>query len=107
MTRAEAKAIRRLVKQGELAALLGGLTEKIEKSDREGYTLKTIYLGDIPVKKDYTEVKLGTADNPINWVPAMAVIGKLYYKYKGKTYKAIKSGVPLRMSDEYFEEVIT
>ena len=37
MTRAEAKAIRRKVLLGETVEKLGGITEKVEQSDKIGY----------------------------------------------------------------------
>lgn len=106
MTRNEAKAIRNTVMQGKMAEILGGITEKEETSDRDGYEMTTVYIGDIPIKNNYKLIdKFGSDDKPINWKPYMAVVNGIFYKYKGTVYRAIKSGIPINISDEYFVEV--
>lgn len=106
MTRAEAKKIRNLVKQGRLAEILGGITEKKETSDRDGYEMTTVYIGDIPIKNNYKLIdKFGSDNKPVSWKPYMAIVKGLFYKYKGTVYRAIKSGIPIKLSDEYFVEV--
>lgn len=106
MTRNEAKALRNTVIQGKMAEICGGIVKKEERSDKEGYDLNTYYIGNEVIKKHYiknNKVK-GSADNPINFKIGMLVVEKLYYKYKGKRYMAIKSGIPAKISDEYFIE---
>ena len=78
MTRNEAKALRNTVIQGKMAEICGGIVKKNKNK--------------------------GTADNPINYKIGMPVIEKLYYKYKGKRYMAIKSGIPTSVSKVFFVE---
>lgn len=106
MTRNEAKALRNTVIQGKMAEICGGIVKKEEQSDKVGYDLNTYYIGNEVVKKHYIKKNkvVGSADNPINFKHGMLVVEKLYYKYKGKRYMAIKSGIPAKISDEYFIE---
>ena len=106
MTRNEAKALRNTVIQGKMAELCGGIVKKKEKSDKYGYDLDTYYIGNEIIKKHYVKKNKnkGTADNPINYKIGMPVIEKLYYKYKGKRYMAIKSGFPTIVSKDFFVE---
>ena len=106
MTRNEAKALRNTVIQGKMAELCGGIVKKKEQSDKDGYDLDTYYIGNEIIKKHYTKKNKnkGTADNPINYKIGMPVIEKLYYKYKGKRYMAIKSGIPTSVSKVFFVE---
>ena len=106
MTRNEAKALRNTVIQGKMAELCGGIVKKKEQSDKYGYDLDTYYIGNEIIKKHYVKKKKnkGTADNPINYKIGMPVIEKLYYKYKGKRYMAIKSGIPTSLSKDFFVE---
>ena len=106
MTRNEAKALRNTVIQGKMAELCGGIVKKKEQSDKYGYDLDTYYIGKEIIKKHYVKKNKnkGTADNPINYKIGMPVIEKLYYKYKGKRYMAIKSGIPTSVSKDFFVE---
>ena len=106
MTRNEAKALRNTVIQGKMAELCGGIVKKEEQSDKVGYDLNTYYIGNEIIKKHYVKKNKnkGTADNPINYKIGMPVIEKLYYKYKGKRYMAIKSGIPTSVSKVFFVE---
>ena len=106
MTRNEAKALRNTVIQGKMAEVCGGIVKKKEQSDKVGYDLDTYYIGNEIIKKHYVKKnkKKGTADNPINYKIGMPVIEKLYYKYKGKRYMAIKSGIPTSVSKVFFVE---
>ena len=107
MTRNEAKALRNTVIQGKMAELCGGIVKKKEQSDKYGYDLDTYYIGNEIIKKHYVKKNKnkGTADNPINYKIGMPVIEKLYYKYKGKRYMAIKSGIPTSVSKVFFVEI--
>ena len=106
MTRNEAKALRNTVIQGKMAEICGGIVKKKEQSDKVGYDLDTYYIGNEIIKKHYIKKNKhkGTADNPINYKIGMPVIEKLYYKYKGKRYMAIKSGIPISVSKDFFVE---
>ena len=106
MTRNEAKALRNTVIQGKMAEICGGIVKKKEQSDKDGYDLDTYYIGNEIIKKHYVKKNKnkGTADNPINYKIGMLVIEKLYYKYKGKRYMAIKSGIPTSVSKDFFVE---
>ena len=106
MTLNEAKALRNTVIQGKMAELCGGIVKKKEQSDKYGYDLDTYYIGNEIIKKHYVKKNKnkGTADNPINYKIGMPVIEKLYYKYKGKRYMAIKSGIPTSVSKVFFVE---
>ena len=106
MTRNEEKALRNTLIQGKMAELCGGIVKKKEQSDKYGYDLDTYYIGNEIIKKHYVKKNKnkGTADNPINYKIGMPVIEKLYYKYKGKRYMAIKSGIPTSVSKVFFVE---
>lgn len=106
MTRAEAKELRRKILQGEQIEKLGGITEKIEQSDKIGYDWHNYYVGDKLVKQDYVaqENPVGTADNPFEWSSGMKLIPNGYYTYKGKRYVAVVEGAPTEFSLDYFEE---
>ena len=106
MTRNEAKALRNTVIQGKMAEVCGGIVKKKEQSDKYGYDLDIYYIGNEIIKKHYVKKNKnkGTADNPINYKIGMPVIEKLYYKYKGKRYMAIKSGFPTSVSKDFFVE---
>ena len=106
MTRNEAKALRNTVIQGKMAEVCGGIVKKKEQSDKYGYDLDIYYIGNEIIKKHYVKKNKnkGTADNPINYKIGMPVIEKLYYKYKGKRYMAIKSGIPTSVSKVFFVE---
>lgn len=104
MTRAEAKAYRNKVVQGEQVGKLGGITEKIEQSDKIGFEWHNYYVNKILVRSDYVkqENPVGVADNPFIWESGMKLILNGYYKYNGKRYVAIKEGSPTEITDEYF-----
>ena len=106
MTRNEAKALRNTVIQGKMAEVCGGIVKKKEQYDKYGYDLDIYYIGNEIIKKHYVKKNKnkGTADNPINYKIGMPVIEKLYYKYKGKRYMAIKSGIPTSVSKVFFVE---
>jgi len=106
MTRAEAKAIRRKVVQGEQVEKLGGITEKIEQSDKIGFNWHNYYVGDKLVKSEYVEQDnpVGTADNPFEWTPGMRLIPNGYYTYNGKRDVAIAEGSPETITEEYLVE---
>ena len=106
MTRNEAKALRNTVIQGKMAEVCGGIVKKKEQSDKYGYDLDIYYIGNEIIKKHYVKKNKnkGTADNPINYKIGMPVIEKLYYKYKGKRYMAIKSGITRSLSKDFFVE---
>lgn len=103
MTRAEAKAYRNKVVQGEQAEKLGGITEKVEQSDKIGYDWHNYYVGDKLVKSIYVEQDnpVGTANNPFVWSPGMRLIPNGYYTYNGKRYVAIAEGSPETITEEY------
>lgn len=106
MTRAEAKALRRKVEQGEQIEKLGGITEKIEQSDKIGYDWHNYYVGDKLVRQDYVaqENPVGTADNPIEWSPGMALTPNAFYTYNGKRYVAVAEGNPETITEDYLVE---
>ena len=106
MTRAEAKAYRNKVVQGEQVEKLGGITEKIEQSDKIGYDWHNYYVGDKLVKSIYVEqdTPVGTADNPFAWSPGMKLIPNGYYTYGGKRYVAVAEGSPDTITEEYLVE---
>ena len=107
MTRAEAKAYRNKVVQGETVEKLGGITEKIEQSDKIGYDWHNYYVGDKLVKSEYVEQDnpVGTQDNPFKWTPGMKLILNGYYTYSSKRYVAVAEGSPETITKEYFEEL--
>lgn len=102
----EAKIWRKKVVQGEQVEKLGGITEKIEQSDKIGYNWHNYYVGDKLVKSIYIEQdnSVGTQDNPFEWTPGMQLILNGYYTYNGKRYVAIAEGSPETITTEYFEE---
>ncbi len=106
MTRAEAKALRRKIEQGEQIEKLGGITEKIEQSDKIGYDWHNYYVGDKLVRQDYVaqENPVGTADNPIEWSPGMALTPNAFYTYDGKRYVAVAEGSPQAITEDYLVE---
>lgn len=106
MTRAEAKAYRNKVVQGEAVEKLGGITKKIEQSDKIGFDWHNYYVGDKLVKSEYVEQDnpVGTVDNPFEWSPGMKLIPNGYYTHNGKRYVAVAEGSPETITTEYFEE---
>lgn len=106
MTRAEAKAYRKKVVQGEQVEKLGGITEKVEQSDKIGFDWHNYYVGDKLVKSEYVEQDnpIGTQNNPFEWTTGMRLILNGYYTYGGRRYVAIAEGSPETITAEYFEE---
>lgn len=106
MTRAEAMAYRNKVVQGETVEKLGGITEKIEQSDKLGYDWHNYYVGDKLVKSEYVEQDnpVGTADNPIEWAAGMTLTPNAFYTYDGKRYVAVAEGSPEAITEEYLVE---
>ena len=106
MKRSEAMAYRNKVVQGETVEKLGGITEKIEQSDKIGFDWHNYYVGDKLVKSEYVEQDnpIGTADNPFEWTPGMRLIPNGYYTYGGKRYVAVAEGSPETITTEYFEK---
>lgn len=106
MTRAEAKAYRDKVVQGETVEKLGGIIEKIEQSDKIGYDWHNYYVGDKLVKSEYVEQDnpVGTQDNPFTWSPGMRLIPNGYYTYNGERYVAVAEGSPETITAEYLVE---
>lgn len=106
MTRVEAKTYRNKVVQGEQIEKLGGITEKVEQSDKIGYDWHNYYVGDKLVKSIYVEqdTPVGTADNPFAWSPGMKLIPNGYYTYNGKRYVAVAEGSPETITAENLVE---
>lgn len=106
MKRSEAKAYRNKVVQGETVEKLGGITEKVEQSDKIGYDWHNYYVGDKLVKSEYVEQDnpIGTQDNPFEWMPGIKLIPNGYYTYSGKRYVAIAEGSPETITEEYLVE---
>lgn len=106
MKRSEAKAYRNKVVQGETVERLGGITEKIEQSDKIGFSWHNYYVGDKLVKSEYIEQDnpVGTADNPFTWSPGVKLIPNGYYTYNGKRYVAVAEGSPETIAEEYLVE---
>ena len=106
MKRSEAKMWRKKVVQGEQVEKLGGITEKIEQSDKIGYDWHNYYVGNKLVKSEYIEQDnpVGTQDNPFEWTPGMKLILNGYYTYGGRRYVAIAEGSPTEITDEFFVE---
>lgn len=106
MTRAEAKAIRRKVLLGETVEKLGGITEKVEQSDKIGFDWHNYYVGDKLVKSEYVEQDnpIGTQNNPFEWTPGMKLMPNGYYTYGGRRYVAITEGSPETITEEYLVE---
>ena len=101
MKRSEAKAIRRKVVEK-----LGGITEKVEQSDKIGFDWHNYYVGDKLVKSEYVEQDnpIGTQNNPFEWTPGMRLITNGYYTYNGKRYVAVAEGSPETITAEYLIE---
>ena len=106
MTRAEAKVYRNKVVQGEQFEKLGGITEKVEQSDKIGFDWHNYYVGDKLVKSEYVEQDnpVGTANNPFIWSPGVRLILNGYYTYNGRSYVAIAEGSPETITEEYLVE---
>lgn len=106
MTRAEAKVYRNKVIQCEQVEKLGGITEKVEQSDKIGFDWHNYYVGDKLVKSEYVEQDnpIGTQNNPFVWSPGMRLILNGYYTYNGKKYVAIAEGSPETITEEYLVE---
>lgn len=106
MTRAEAKAYRKKVVQGEQVEKLGGITEKVEQSDKIGYDWHNYYVNNKLVKSEYIEQDnpVGTQNNPFKWEPGIKLIQNGYYTYNGKRYVAIAEGSPETITEEYLVE---
>ena len=106
MTKAEALKYRNKVVQGETVEKLGGITERIEQSDKIGYDWHNYYVGDKLVKSEYVEQDnpIGTQDNPFTWAPGMRLIPNGYYTYNGKRYVAVAEGAPDTITAEYLVE---
>ena len=106
MKRSEAMAYRNKVVHGEQVEKLGGITEKIEQSDKIGYDWHNYYVGDKLVKSIYVEQDnpVGTQDNPFVWSPGMRLIQNGYYTYGGRRYVAIAEGSPGTITEEYLVE---
>ena len=106
MKRSEAKAYRNKVVQGETVEKLGGITEKIEQSDKIGFNWHNYYVGEKLVKSEDIEQDnpVGTQDNPFEWTPGMKLILNGYYTYNGKRYVAVAEGSPETITEEYFVE---
>ena len=106
MTRAEAKVNRNKVVQCEQVEKLGGITEKVEQSDKIGFDWHNYYVGDKLVKSIYVEQDnpVGTQNNPFVWSPGMRLILNGYYTYNGKKYVAIAEGSPETITEEYLVE---
>lgn len=102
----EAKMWRKKVVQGEQVEKLGGITEKIEQSDKIGCDWHNYYVGDKLVKSIYIEQDnpVGTQDNPFVWTSGMKLIPNGYYTHNGKRYVAIAEGSPETITEEYLVE---
>lgn len=103
----EAKMWRKKVVQGEQVEKLGGITEKVEQSDKIGYDWHNYYVNNKLVKSEYIEQDnpVGTADNPFAWSPGMKLIPNGYYTHNGKRYVAVAEGSPETITEEYFEKL--
>ena len=87
MTETKLTQIKSAITDGKLVQAAGGITTTVTQSDKVGYDWKNFFVNDIPVRREYIEqaVKAGTADNPIHWQPAMALIQNAYYTHNGET----------------------
>lgn len=87
MTEAKLAQVKKAITDGKLVQAAGGITEDLTQSDKLGYDWRNIYVNKILVRQVYIEqaVKQGTADNPIEWQPAMPLIQNAYYTHNGET----------------------
>lgn len=106
MTRAEAKAYRKKVIQGEQIEAVGGIKEEFVQSDKIGFDWHNYYVNKILVRSDYVkqENPVGVADNPFTWESGMRLIPNGYYTYNGKRYVAVAEGSPDTITEEYLVE---
>lgn len=89
MTKAEALEIRSKVVDGETVRAAGGISTRVEQSDKLGYDWLIFTVNDVDVRKDYVEQKdpKGTSpDNPIVYVEGMPLINNAYYLKDGELY---------------------
>lgn len=87
MTENKLNQIKSAITDGKLVQAAGGIASTVTQSDKLGFDWKNIYVNDILVRQEYVEqaVKRGTADNPIEWQPAMPLIQNAYYTHGGET----------------------
>ena len=86
----------------------GGITVTVEQSDKLGFNWRIFAVNGIVVRKDYEEQEkpIGTADNPIAWVPDARLIPNGFYSYGGevKVWTG-ESGVSAEWNDAAWEKM--
>lgn len=86
--RVRVESEKKVKKEEKLNQIANLIQTKIEKSDKLGYILKCIYIGDICVSKEYVKDPnaTGTKNKPIVWKPGVQLTPNAFYIYKNNIY---------------------
>lgn len=106
----EIKKSKELKEKSDLIADLISVTE--EASDKEGYNWKVYKIGDVVVKKEYTEIETEENDGsdytkPITYKVGMEVTKGLWYTDGDNVWEALKDGTPLSFADTEYFDIVT
>lgn len=86
MTTEKLTAVKGAIMDGKLVQSAGGITVKMEQSDKLGFDWKIFCVNDVEVRKDYIEQEnpVGTsAENPIPYSEGIPLINNAYYLVDG------------------------
>ena len=74
------------ITDGKLVQAAGGITQRMEQSDKLGFDWRIFTVNDVDVRKDYVEQAnpAGTsADNPIEYTEGVPLINNAFYRVDG------------------------
>lgn len=74
------------ITDGKLVQAAGGITQRMEQSDKLGFDWRIFTVNDVDVRKDYVEQEnpVGTsADNPIEYTEGVPLINNAFYRVDG------------------------
>lgn len=74
------------ITDGKLVQATGGITQRMEQSDKLGFDWRIFTVNDVDVRKDYVEQEnpVGTsADNPIEYTEGVPLINNAFYRVDG------------------------
>ena len=74
------------ITDGKLVQAAGGITQRMEQSDKLGFDWRIFTVNDVDVRKDYVEQEnpVGTsADNPIEYPEGVPLINNAFYRVDG------------------------
>ena len=74
------------ITDGKLVQAAGGITQRMEQSDKLGFDWRIFTVNDVDVRKDYVEQAnpVGmSADNPIEYTEGVPLINNAFYRVDG------------------------